>query len=159
MTRTLLTVSFALLFLSCTSARSPDKPDTDTERVYPVSFDRAWRAVGVVLETQGWLIETESEVSGSIATEFVLVGVNRDRNACPAFVGDNRRIDQVRCKLIVHVRGLSEYETEIKANAILEGRVVLAYTSLSERFVKWMPCTSTGTIEKEILDAVEVELL
>ena len=159
MTRRLVAVLSVLLLLSCAPARSPDKPDTDTERVYSAPFDRAWAAVTVVLEAQGWPIDTESDVSGSIATEFLTIGVNRDRNACPGFVGDNRRIDEMRCKLIVHVRSLSEYETEIRVNAIIEGRVVLAYTSLSERFVKWTPCTSTGTIESEILDAVDVELL
>jgi hypothetical protein len=155
-----LIASFAVLFvLSCTSARSPDTPDDDTTITSPVTFERAWWAVANVLAEHGWPVETESEVSGSVATEFVLVGVNSDRNACPSFVGDDRRIDQMRCKLIVHVRSLSEQETEIEVNAILEGRVVATYSSLSERFIKWTPCSSTGTIEKEILHAIEVELL
>jgi hypothetical protein len=159
MTKRLVAVFSVLFVLSCTSARSPDTLDDDTRLVASASFDRAWWAVGNVLAEHGWPVETESEVSGSIATEFVLVGVNRDRNACPTFVGDNKRIDQMRCKLIVHVRSLSDDETEIQVNAILEGRVVASYTSLSERFVKWTPCTSTGSIEKEILHAIEVELL
>ena len=159
MTRRLVAVFSVLFVLSCTSARSPDTPDDDTRLVSPASFERAWWAVTNVLAEHGWPIETESEVSGSVATEFVMVGVNSDRNACPAFVGDNRRIDQMRCKLVVHVRSLSEQETEIEVNAILEGRVVATYSSLSERFIKWTPCSSTGTIEKEILHAIEVELL
>ena len=159
MIKRLVTVFSVLFVLSCTFARSPDTLDEDTMLISTASFDRAWWAVANVLAEHGWPIETESEESGSIATEFVLVGVNRDRNACPTFVGDTRRIDQVRCKLIVHVRSLSERETEIQVNAILEGRVVAAYSTLSERIVKWTPCTSTGNIEKEILHAVEVELL
>jgi hypothetical protein len=150
-------VTFSVLFvLSCTSAPKPDV--TDTERPYPASFDRAWRAVTIVLEDHGWPIETANELSGTIATEFATVGVNRDKNACPVFVGDNRRINEMRCKLVVHLVSISEFETEIRVNAILEGKVVAMYTSGSERFVKWTACSSTGTIEKEILDAVANEL-
>ena len=119
---------------------------------------KGW-AVANVLSEHGWPIETESEVSGSVATEFVLVGVNADRNACSSFVGDDRYIDQLRCKLVVHVRSLSEQETEIHVNALIEGRVVATHSTMGDRVIKWTPCSSTGRIEKEILHAVEVELL
>ncbi|UCG53356.1 MAG: hypothetical protein JSW58_07330 [Candidatus Latescibacterota bacterium] len=152
-----------ILFLSCTRAHRPDvvtsaagyqlSYDDGWFVTIEVPFEDAWWTVVGVLEEYGWTIEGMTEESGSIATEQLTMGTNRDPYACRRWPGSTARVDRLRAQLILHLSPLSDGAVILRINAVVEGRYVTAGSGVVERIAGWFDCNSTGRIEGEIFDA------
>ena len=153
-----------LLLISCTKSSKPEKFLSD--RGYQVFFDQSyyvelempfddvWATVVVALQDIGWNVDAQTEISGMMTTGMATIGTNRDRYACREWPGSRTRVDEMRCKLAVHVAAENETVTRVRASADIEGRYVYFTTRGDEKVGGWWPCSSTGKIESELFDAL-----
>ncbi len=116
-------------------------------------FDDVWATLHVVLPELGWTVATDIETSGTIATEEATIGTNRDRYACREWPGSATRVDEMRCKIAIHVRRESDTVTRVEALADISGRYVYLSSTGEEKVGGWWQCNSTGAIESELFDA------
>lgn len=152
------------LVVSCTKTSKPEEFRSDRgykimfeESYYvvvDVPFEDAWMAVLLSLEDLDWTVGTQIETSGMIATEEQTIGTNRDRYACRQWPGSRTRVDEMKCKLAVHVGSADGGATRIRASTSIEGRYVYLSSNGEEKIGGWWQCTSTGAIEGELFDAV-----
>ena len=165
----LTTIILALSLLSsCTKSTKPAVLRSDhgyavsfSESYYvdvEAPFEDAWATVVASLEDLEWTVATAVETSGLIATEETTIGTNRDRYACRQWPGSNTRVDEMTCKLTVHVGSDDGEVTRIRALADIKGRYTYISSSGEEKVGGWLPCTSTGEIETELLDTVLMRL-
>jgi hypothetical protein len=148
---------------SCTKTSKPEEFRSD--RGYRIFFDRsfyvtlevpfedAWSAVRWSLGDLDWVVETEIESSGMIATAEQTIGTNRDPYACRQWPGSQTRVDEMKCRLSVRV-GTENNLTLVRASTHIEGRYVYLSSTGEEKIGGWWECTSTGEIEGELIDAV-----
>jgi hypothetical protein len=153
-----------LLLISCTKSSKPEKFLSD--RGYQVFFDQSyyvelempfadvWATVLVALQDLDWNVDTQTETAGMIMTGTATIGTNRDRYACPEWPGSATRVDEMRCKLAVHVAHENETVTRVRASTDIHGRYVYLTSRGDEKVGGWWPCTSTGKIESELFDAL-----
>jgi hypothetical protein len=107
-----------------------------------------------VLEAYDWPVETALEDGGTIRTERLTMGTNRDRYACREWIGSTARVDQLRAQLQIRIAGLPDGTSSLGVNAEVEGRYVTSGYGTEERIAGWFRCVSTGEIEGEVFDAV-----
>jgi hypothetical protein len=153
-----------LAVVSCTKTSKPEEFRSD--RGYRIMFDEAyyvtvdtpfedaWSAVRKALEDLGWPIASEDEPSGMIATDEIEIGTNRDPYACRQWPGSLTRVDEMKCRLTVHVGAEDGQLMRIRAATHIEGRYVYLSSNGEEKVGGWWECTSTGEIESEFFDAV-----
>ncbi|UCH82672.1 MAG: hypothetical protein JSW50_09310, partial [Candidatus Latescibacterota bacterium] len=101
------------ILLSCSKSNKPDVVESD--RGYAIYFDEGffvkldmpkedvWWTVLEVLEAYGWPVESALEDAGTIQTETLNVGTNRDQYACREWPGATARVDQLRAALRILV--------------------------------------------------------
>ncbi|MEJ2721220.1 MAG: hypothetical protein P8181_08765 [bacterium] len=153
-----------VLLVSCSKTKKPDIVLSDAG--YPISYENGfyvtldvpvediWWTLLEVLERYGWPIESAVEDTGTIRTELVTMGTNRDKYACRQWPGSTARVDQLRARLYIRVAAHPNGTSTLEINAGIEGRYVTAGAGTVERVAGWFPCTSTGEIEGEVFDAV-----
>jgi hypothetical protein len=151
------------ILFSCSKTHKTEVVYSD--RGYPVLYDdgffvkldmpieNLWWTMIEVLEAYDWPVESALEIDGSIRTELLVMGTNRDRYACREWIGSSARIDQLRARLEIQLTGLSDGTSSLAVNAEIEGRYVTT-SGTEERIAGWFQCASTGEIEGEIFDAV-----
>jgi len=153
---------FFSLFVLLSCASTPKPEITTTDRSYPISFDKAWAAVIETLEEEMWEIDSMDKKAGSITTKFMTMGVNRDEYACPSTFRRRGWIDELRCKLRVNVEHIADNLTKIRIDGQIQGRKVYMHRSSDdithEHIEGWVDCTSTGKIEREMLDTIHNRL-
>jgi hypothetical protein len=155
---------FVVLLVSCSKTQKPDVVLSD--RGYPISHDGGflvkidipvedvWWPLIEILDAYGWQIEFSVEEDGTIQTELLTMGTNRDRYACREWPGSTARVDQLRARLHIRVAALPDGTSSLEINADIEGRYVTRGSGTVERVAGWFPCASTGEIEGEVFDAV-----
>ena len=152
-----------VLASSCSKSANPDKIVSD--HGYPFLFDEtyyvdveipyedAWVNIFFALEDFEWPIEYESKTTGTITTETVDIGTNRDRYACRQYLDSRTRVDAMTCQLRVQVSRVDEVVTRVRILADIRGRYVYLTSRGDEKVGGWWQCSSTGEIEGEIFDS------
>lgn len=162
--RILASIAAVLVLASCSAVNrdlSRLRPSgSGVDAVIAASFERTWLAATMALEGENLAMETADDALGTIRTEFVTAGVNLDEQACLGLsTRDNEWVEAIRYRVRLQLTRESQNTTRVRAYADVQGQVSSQNRNGTRyREGAWHDCTSTGKIERRILDAVQERL-
>jgi hypothetical protein len=109
----------------------------------------ARRALTAVLRARRVDIELDDATRGIITTGFAVAPAGVDDMAC---TGGGAWVDQVRYRFRIEIASRGRTLTRLRVYADVQGNVRHADGGA------WVDCTSTGQIERDLLDAIQEAL-
>jgi hypothetical protein len=157
-------VATAFVLVSCSAVHRDlshlEPSGSAVDAVFAASLERTRLAVSSVLDEENIAVETIDDVLGVIWTEFVAAGVDVDEQACLGLsTGDDEWVEAIRYRLRLEVTREGKTRTRVRAYADVQGKIS-SQSRDGGRARKgiWHDCTSTGEIERRILDTVQARV-
>ena len=164
MTRAAASIAITFFLTSCSSLSRDlsrlEPSGSAVDAVFDATFENVWLAVSDVLRQENLAVETLDEELGMIWTEFVAAVGNTDEQACLGLhTGDNESVEAIRYRLRFEVTGEGGARTRVRAYADVQGKVLTGDGSDARNSEgAWSDCTSTGEIERRLLDTIQARL-
>lgn len=145
----LLILFLSQISLSCAGIPIAPLSTEQKEHFYDADFNTTWRVVIDVLNDRSLPITTIEKESGIIVTDFVIISPS----APLILVQPPEIARQGRYKLNISVVSASE-KTKVRINAHFER----LSTGFLENFPTWKPQNSTGVLEAELFEAIQLAI-